>query len=413
MFPPSLFDHIVNDLGKRMIMVMNKIDLVPAELVLAWKKYFEAKYVGLQVLLFTSYPSYNLRGTQESNTGLKIRRRKGKQKMAIEGAEQVFQACKEIVKDAVDLSSWEQKILEETNAPPSTGDDDADEVIAEKMHEEDTRFAFEEHELYKNGMLTIGCLGFPNVGKSSLMNALIGKKVVSVSRTPGHTKHFQTIFLTNTVRLCDCPGLVFPSSTPRRIQVLMGSFPIAQLREPYASIRFMAERIDLPALLNVQHLEQSDHPDAARLPFSPIDICDSWAVKRGFLTARTGRPDTYRAANHLLRMALDGKLSICLRPKGFTAKKAEWAEHPELAAIQKVQALGKSGDRRVDFDDFSDSEDDESQARRGGGEGERSFEANTSGTGAESSEGEGRVSANPFSMLNDEEEEEEGEESSD
>ena len=26
-------------------------------------------------------------------------------------------------------------------------------------------------------------------------------------RTPGHTKHFQTIFLTKSVKLCDCPGL--------------------------------------------------------------------------------------------------------------------------------------------------------------------------------------------------------------
>ena len=44
-------------------------------------------------------------------------------------------------------------------------------------------------------------------------------KVVSVSRTPGHTKHFQTIFLTRNVRLCDSPGLVFPSLVERPLQV--------------------------------------------------------------------------------------------------------------------------------------------------------------------------------------------------
>jgi len=48
---------------------------------------------------------------------------------------------------------------------------------------------------------------------------LVGLKVVSVSRTPGHTKHFQTIFLTRTVRLCDSPGLVFPSLVARPLQV--------------------------------------------------------------------------------------------------------------------------------------------------------------------------------------------------
>jgi len=46
--------------------------------------------------------------------------------------------------------------------------------------------------------------------------------VVSTSRTPGHTKHFQTIFLTANVRLCDCPGLVFPSVVGKQLQVYFG-----------------------------------------------------------------------------------------------------------------------------------------------------------------------------------------------
>jgi predicted GTPase len=39
--------------------------------------------------------------------------------------------------------------------------------------------------------LTIGCLGQPNAGKSSVINALAGRKIVSVSKTPGHTKYLQ------------------------------------------------------------------------------------------------------------------------------------------------------------------------------------------------------------------------------
>lgn len=45
-----------------------------------------------------------------------------------------------------------------------------------------------------------------------------------------------------------------------------------------------------------------------------------WAKKRGFLTARAARLDTYRAANHLLRLALDGKICLCLRPAGYSTK---------------------------------------------------------------------------------------------
>ena len=34
---------------------------------------------------------------------------------------------------------------------------------------------------------------------------------VRVSETPGKTKHFQTLALTEDITLCDCPGLVMPS----------------------------------------------------------------------------------------------------------------------------------------------------------------------------------------------------------
>lgn len=352
MFPPSLYDFVHRELNKSMVIVLNKIDLVEASAVLAWKKYFETEYPTISVVLFTSCPAYNLRGNQENKTGMKIRRRRGKQRMASEGALGVFKACSAIVGDAVDLNNWEQKILDEIQSANPTEDEDDDEesgVQAEKTHEEEKDFDFEQHVLYKNGVLTIGCIGFPNVGKSSLLNALMGKKVVSVSRTPGHTKHFQTIFLTNTVRLCDCPGLVFPSCTPRTLQVLMGSFPIAQLREPYNTIRFLAERIDMSALLSVIH------PEGKGEEWSAMDICDAYALKRGFLTAKAARPDTYRAANSILRMALDGKITLSLKPVGFSFKQKFWENHTELDSVKAIQALGKP---KIDNDDYEYSDSD-------------------------------------------------------
>ena len=84
----------------------------------------------------------------------------------------------------------------------------------------------------------------------------MGKRVVSVSKTPGHTKHFQTIYITKFVVLCYCPGLVFPSLVPKQLQVLLGSFPISQVKEPFSVIQYIAERINLPHLLQIEHPEK-------------------------------------------------------------------------------------------------------------------------------------------------------------
>ncbi|XP_053622721.1 guanine nucleotide-binding protein-like 1 [Plodia interpunctella] len=358
MFPPSLYEYVVKEQKKDMILVLNKIDLVPAAAVCAWRQHFTRSCPALRVLCFTSCPGYNLRGATNDKAGLQVRRRRGRQQMCTEGATKLLEACKQIVGTHVDLSSWEKKIREESSLER---DEDERTEIGEMIQEKaDTTYY--KHEKYKNGVLTLGCVGQPNVGKSSLMNAIMGKKVVSVSRTPGHTKHFQTIFLTPQVRLCDCPGLVFPSTVPRPIQILMGSYPIAQLREPYTTIRYLAERLDLPKLLRIDHPENDDS-------WSPRDICDGWAKKRGYLTAKAARLDTYRAANSILRMALDGKICLWLRPPGFTEERETFENHEDLKYIRWVQALtneetssitsDSDDERRSSESDSEDSDDGE------------------------------------------------------
>ncbi|XP_050360130.1 guanine nucleotide-binding protein-like 1 [Nymphalis io] len=359
MFPPSLYEYVVNEQKKNMILVLNKIDLVPASVVAAWKDFLTKRCPGLRVVYFTSCPGYNLAGGSSDKGGLQVRRRKGRQRMCAEGATKILEACKDIVSNEVDLNSWDRKIKEEMDL--EFDEDEETEVGETILEKSDTTFY--THERYKNGILTIGCVGQPNVGKSSLMNAIMGKKVVSVSRTPGHTKHFQTIFLTPQVRLCDCPGLVFPSKVPRSIQILMGSYPIAQLREPYTTIRYLAERLDLPSLLRMSHPENDD-------TWSPRDICDGWAKKRSYLTAKSARLDTYRAANNILRMALDGKICLWLRPPNFAEERDKYENCDEVKYVKWVQALtdaeavptpSDSGNERSASDEGSDETDDDDQ----------------------------------------------------
>lgn len=70
------------------------------------------------------------------------------------------------------------------------------------------------------GTYVIGMVGFPNVGKSSVINVLCKRKLVGVGSQPGKTKHFQTLYIEKDLLLCDCPGLVFPSFTASRAEMV-------------------------------------------------------------------------------------------------------------------------------------------------------------------------------------------------
>ncbi|EDW02785.1 guanine nucleotide-binding protein-like 1 [Drosophila grimshawi] len=323
MFPPSLYDYIVHTLQKHAIVVLNKVDLVAPEAVVAWRHYFSEHYPEVRLVIFASYSA-------------RSRNQRGRHRQSLEGVYNIYRECQRYVQGDVDLSAWEQKIRDDMRNEELEVDVDATKPQCEGevkiTNTIDT--TPHQHEKFNSGVLSIGCLGFPNVGKSSLINALKGRKVVSVSRTPGHTKHFQTIFLSQHVRVCDCPGLVFPSSTPKSLQVLLGSFPISQLQVPYRSLKLLGEHLDLPQLLRLPLPE--DYSE-----WSAVAISDAWAYKRGFLTAKAARPDRYRAANHILRMCLAGQQQLVLQfyPPGYDDQRERWQQHPDLVEVKKYQQL--------------------------------------------------------------------------
>lgn len=362
-FPPALYDYITKDLKKHLIMVLNKIDLASPGLVVAWRTYFRERFPELHVVCFTSFPSDA--GANGLDPGKVLHRKRRRGTFSAVGPMQLLKACEAICKGKVDLSGWQGKIEAQMRG---------EETLSTQISETDSisDLTFKEHVSFKEGTLTIGCVGCPNVGKSSLMNGLCGRKVVSSSKTPGHTKHFQTIFLTPSVRLCDSPGLVFPSLVDKQLQILSGMYPVAQVQEPYTAVGYLAQRIPLIQILKVKHPEEDPSPEgAANVKWSAWDICDAWATKRGFITHKAARTDVYRSANNILRLTVESRLCMCMRPPGYTSKKDHWEQHPEAIEIEKLQdrhrqSTEKSTPHQEDLGDNSgeltSSDDEESDA---------------------------------------------------
>ncbi len=185
------------------------------------------------------------------------------------------------------------------------------------------------------------------------------------------------------------------------MQVVCGMYSIAQVQEPYTAVAHVAERFDLVQLLQITH------PDGKGHSWSAWNICEAWAIKRGYLTAKVskkallsvgmyrkslfedryftqyqyllcmltggrvpqaGRPDVYRAATSLLRFIIDGRILLSHKPPGFFSElgaAGDPNEKPEAVLrllAEEKQNMEKELERsRVASD--SEEEDNEDDTR--------------------------------------------------
>lgn len=167
--------------------------------------------------------------------------------------------------------------------------------------------------------LVVGLVGYPNVGKSSTINALLGEKKVSVSSTPGKTKHFQTIHLSPTTVLCDCPGLVFPQfATTSAELVCDGVLPIDQMREYTAPAELVAKRIPKDIVegtygIRIETLTEEEGGNGVP---TGLEMLTAYAVARGFTRQGQGNPDESRAVRYVLKDYVNAKLLYSHPPPG-------------------------------------------------------------------------------------------------
>lgn len=205
--------------------------------------------------------------------------------------------------------------------------------------------------------LMAGLVGYPNVGKSSTINALIGAKKVVVSATPGKTKHFQTLPIPEERRvgLCDCPGLVFPSfATTREAMLCDGILPVDHSTDASPAIAVLCRR--LPRRLLEEQLHISLHADDD--PDHCVTLADrllgAFARRRGF-QASHGRLNRSRAAKDILKAYVDGELVYVEPPPSYQPTPAELS----IALMTRSQR-GEATTETVGEDAGAKSDGDES-----------------------------------------------------
>ncbi|XP_013192787.2 large subunit GTPase 1 homolog [Amyelois transitella] len=164
--------------------------------------------------------------------------------------------------------------------------------------------------------ISVGMIGYPNVGKSSTVNVLMQTKKVSVSAMPGHTRHIQSLVLDEQLELLDCPGLVLPAYAVAPDLMLTAVLSIDQMRSHDAAMARLCQLVSKHTFECKYGLLLPDNEDSQA---SYKQILTAHAFNRGFMTA-AGQPDQSRSARILLKEAASGKLRWEQPPPGCEAK---------------------------------------------------------------------------------------------
>ncbi|KPJ02109.1 Large subunit GTPase 1-like [Papilio xuthus] len=162
--------------------------------------------------------------------------------------------------------------------------------------------------------LTVGMIGYPNVGKSSSVNVLMQTKKVSVSSMPGHTRHIQSLMLEEDIELLDCPGLVLPAYAVAPDLLLTAVLPIDQMRSHDAAMARLCELVGRHTFEEKYGLLLPDQQEGEGNEYKKI--LTAHAFNRGFMSA-AGQPDVSRSARLFLKEAASGRLHWEQLPPGY------------------------------------------------------------------------------------------------
>ncbi|KAH9802775.1 nuclear/nucleolar GTPase 2 [Citrus sinensis] len=152
--------------------------------------------------------------------------------------------------------------------------------------------------------ISVGFVGYPNVGKSSVINTLRTKNVCKVAPIPGETKVWQYITLTKRIFLIDCPGVVYQNKDSETDIVLKGVVRVTNLEDAAEHIGEVLKRVKKEHLKRAYKIKDwVDENDFL------LQLCKSTGK-----LLRGGEPDFMTAAKMILHDWQRGKIPFFVPP---------------------------------------------------------------------------------------------------
>lgn len=155
--------------------------------------------------------------------------------------------------------------------------------------------------------ISVGLIGYPNTGKSSIINTLRSKKVCKVAPIAGETKVWQYITLMRRIFLIDCPGIVYPSAETDTEKVLKGVVRVELVQNPEDYIEEVIKRVRKEYLTKTYKIDGWN---------TATEFLEKMAARTGKLLKK-GEPDVNQVARMVLNDWQRGKLPFYVAPEGF------------------------------------------------------------------------------------------------
>nr|CAB3495933.1 unnamed protein product [Digitaria exilis] len=179
--------------------------------------------------------------------------------------------------------------------------------------------------------ISVGFVGYPNVGKSSVINTLRSKSVCKVAPIPGETKVWQYITLTKKIFLIDCPGVVYQNNDSETDIVLKGVVRVTNLADAAEHIGEVLRRVKKEHLQRAYKIQDwNDDNDFL------VQLCRTTGK-----LLRGGEPDLTTAAKMVLHDWQRGKIPFFVPPPQQSEDGASESAEP----LERTEEDGVSSDR--------------------------------------------------------------------